>query len=235
MKRIVQLLIISFFLVSHDASAIQDRTNDISNLPLVITNSKYNNSKEPLVLFLSGDGGWYKFEQSIADSLALYGIPTIGFDTKKYFWNRRTPEETTKDVFNCLNYYGKTWKRDHYLLIGYSLGAEILPFIISRFPSQIRSGISMYVLLSPSEKTDFVIHISDMMGIKNKSDIYDVAKEILKLPDVPSLIIFGSEEKPRMPALLSGTDVKFALVPGDHHYKFDSPLIIRKMKENRAF
>ncbi len=98
--------------------------DEVKNLPIVITNSKVEDRNAPIALLISGDGGWYGFEQSIADNLAKRGIPTVGLDSKKYFWNRKPPQETSSDVAKALNYYGKIWGREKFVLIGYSLGAR---------------------------------------------------------------------------------------------------------------
>ena len=61
---------------------------DKVNIPVVLTNAKTQNTDAPIALLISGDGGWYAFEQLIADHLAKLGIPTIGLDSKKYFWKQ---------------------------------------------------------------------------------------------------------------------------------------------------
>ena len=171
----------------------------------------------------------------IADNLAKQGIPTIGLDSKKYFWNRRTPEETASDIAKALNFYGKEWGREKFVLIGYSLGAEIVPFIVNRLPEEIKSKIESAVLLSPATTTDFEIHISNMLGMGNRQNTYNTIDEIIKMQSVPTLLIFGDGEKTEIPELLSGTSVTIRKIPGDHHYKFNLPLIMQTMKENKAF
>jgi type IV secretory pathway VirJ component len=212
-----------------------ENVDQLKNLPLTITKAKFQNSDAPVALVISGDGGWYGFEQSIADNLANNGIPTIGLDSKKYFWNRVSPEKTAGDMANALNYYGKEWGRERLLLVGYSLGAEIVPFIVTRFSEEMRSKISSTVLLSPETNTDFEIHISNMLGMGNRGNSYKVIDEIIKMQKVPTLIIFGKDEKTGVPELLTGTTVKVCKIPGDHHYKFNSSLIIQTMKDNKAF
>jgi type IV secretory pathway VirJ component len=212
----------------------QINTNSGKDLPLVITKTKMQNLEAPLALLISGDGGWYGFEQSIADALAKLGIPTIGLDSRKYFWNRRTPEETAADISKSLLYYSKEWGKERFLLIGYSLGSEIVPFIVTRLSEQINSRVSA-VLLSPETDTDFEIHISNMLGMGNRQNTYNVTEEIIKMQSVPTLIIYGDGEKPKIPGLLKGTSVKINFIPGDHHYKFNVPLIIQTMKDNKAF
>jgi type IV secretory pathway VirJ component len=209
--------------------------DQVRNLPIVITNTKFQNKDAPVAMIISGDGGWYSFEQSIADNLANHGIPTIGLDSKKYFWKRKSPEETAGNMVKALDYYGKKWGKERFLLIGYSLGAEIVPFIVTRMPSEMSSKITTAALLSPETNTDFEIHISNMMGIGNRRNTFNVIDEIMKMKVVPILIIFGEGEKSEIPGLLKGTDVKIKKIPGDHHYKFNTPLIIQTLKDNKAF
>ena len=205
------------------------------NIPLVITKARVQNNEAPVALIISGDGGWYGFEQSIADGLANQGIPTIGLDSKKYFWNRSSPEQTASDIASALNYYGKEWGLDRYLLIGYSLGAEIVPFVVTRLPGEMKSRISSAVLLSPEPDTDFEIHISNMLGIGNINNSYKVMDEIIKMLPVPTIIILGEDEKTNVPELLAGTTVKIRRIPGGHHYNRDAELILKIMKDNQAF
>ncbi len=206
----------------------------VKDLPVVITHSKTPDKQAPVALLISGDGGWYGFEQLIADNLAKLGIPTIGLDSKKYFWNRRTPEETASDIAKALSFYGNEWGREKFVLIGYSLGAEIVPFIVNRLPEEIKSKVESAVLLSPATTTDFEIHISNMLGMGNRQNTYNTIDEINKM-SVPTLIIFGDGEKTEIPELLSKTPVIIRKIPGDHHYKFNLSLIMQTMRDNKAF
>jgi type IV secretory pathway VirJ component len=216
----------------------QPVTDNVSNpkkLPVVITNALEQNREAPVALLISGDGGWYGFEQQIADNLAKHEIPTVGLDSKKYFWNRRTPDETARDIGNELNYYLKEWGRDKLVLVGYSLGAEIVPFIVNRLSEDVKSKVISVVLLSPDVTTDFEIHISNMLGMGNRQNTYDVAEEIKKIEGVNTILIFGEGEKSKVPELLKGASVKISFIPGDHHYKFNLPLIMQTMVNNKAF
>jgi len=209
--------------------------DEVKNLPVIITNSKIQDKKAPLALLISGDGGWYGFEQQIADNLGINGIPTIGLDSKKYFWKRRTPEETAIDIAKALNFYSKEWGREKFVLIGYSLGAEIVPFIVNRLTPELKSRVQSAVLLSPATTTDFEIHISNMLGMGNRNNTYNTINEIINMQSIPTLIIFGDGEKTQIPELLNGKAVMIRKIPGDHHYKFNLPLIMQTMKESKAF
>lgn len=229
--KIISLLILVFS-ISINASTDPADSVKISNLPLVITTAGNQNLNAPLVLLISGDGGWYHFEQSIANNLAKKGIPTIGLNARKYFWSRRTPGETAEDMSVVLNFYSKEWHREKIVIIGYSLGAEIVPFIVNRLSESIKRKIESTVLLSPDISTDFEIHLSNMVGIGSKQNTYNTIKEIIKMRDVPTLLIFGEDEKSRVPGLLSGTSMKIRTIPGDHHYKSNLPLVMQTINEN---
>jgi type IV secretory pathway VirJ component len=230
-KEAYKRLIGKFEEVQPEVSSIEQ----LKNIPVVITTTKIEKPDAPVALLISGDGGWYAFEQSIANNLSKQGIPTIGLDSKKYFWNRKTPEETTADIAKALTYFSKIWGREKYILIGYSLGAEIVPFIVNRMTEEMKSGIRSAVLLSPETTTDFEIHISNMLGMGNRQNKYNVMDEIIKMQSVPTLIILGDGEKSPVPGLLSNTSVRVRIIPGDHHYKFNLPLIMQTMKDSKAF
>jgi len=115
------------------------------------------------------------------------------------------------------------------------LGAEIVPFIVNRLPSGIRNEVISSVLLSPESSTDFEIHFTNMLGIGNRKNTYNVVEEIKRMHPVRTLIIYGSGEKSEMPALLSGSGAIIKEIPGDHHYKYNLPLIVDTMKENEIF
>lgn len=211
------------------------RVQKFSSIPYNITNAKTQITDGAVALILSGDGGWFSFEQAIADKLGANGVPTIGIDTRKYFWNRKTPEKTASDVAELLNYYGRVWDKKKFVLIGYSQGAEIVPFIITLLPQQIKSGVMSAVLLSPAETTDFEVHISNMLDLGNKQNTYNVIEEIKKLEKINTICIYGQNEKSPMPGLLKSSSAKFVFIPGDHHYHGNSTLIVKVMKDNNAF
>ncbi len=89
--------------------------------------------------------------------------------------------------------------------------------------------------MSPATTTDFEIHISNMLGMGNKQNTYNTIDEIIKMQNIPTLIIFGDGEKTEFPVLLKETPVIIRKIPGDHHYKFNLALIMKTMKDNNAF
>jgi type IV secretory pathway VirJ component len=206
-----------------------------THIPYNITKEKTQVINAPIVLLLSGDGGWFSFEQAIADKLGAYGISTIGIDSRKYFWSRKTPENTASDMAEILRYYGKEWGKTRFILMGYSLGAEIVPFLMTLFPENLKSNVLSVVMLSPAKTTDFEIHLSNMLDLGNRQNTYNVIEEIKKIQYINTICIYGDSEKSPIPELFKGTSIKFVFIPGDHHYHGNSTLIVKVMKENNAF
>jgi hypothetical protein len=74
-----------------------------------------------------------------------------------------------------------------------------------------------------------------MLGMGNRNNTYNTINEIANMQGIPSLIIFGEGEKTQIPEMLAGKAVLIRKIPGDHHYKFNLPLIMKTMRENNAF
>jgi len=218
-----------------ESQAQNDQLPMIDNIPCIITREKAPADSDIIAVFLSGDGGWYGFEQSISNRLANKGISVLGIDTRKYFWNRRTPEKTASDFTDLLTYYGKVWNKSRFMLIGYSQGAELVPFILSRLPEELKSRVVSTIMLSPDINTDFQVHISNMLGLGNRQNTYNVISEISGIQTTRQIIFFGENEKTEVPELLKSKPVEIIRIPGDHHYKSDTGLIVQKMEERKAF
>lgn len=88
----------------------------------------------------------------------------------------------------------KKRKNQDLILVGYSFGADIIPFIANRLPDALRKNLLSVFLLSPSTSTDFEIHWLDMPG-GSKGRGRDVVEKINKMGQQKTISIFGSEEK----------------------------------------
>src|SRR5437868_5638789 len=107
---------------------------------------------------VSGDGGWRKIDASLADRLRQRGIPTVGLDSAAYYRTRRTPEESAAALEAILREYSAKWQRPKAIVIGFSRGADVLPFMINRLPADVRSTISAIAILGPEPLIDFRFH-----------------------------------------------------------------------------
>lgn len=190
------------------------------NLPLYCTEAP-EDANTPMVLFLSGDGGWTGFDQQICNQLAMKHLPVVGLNCQSYFWKKKTPEQVANDLTPVIRYYLQTWNKSKLLLSGYSFGANVLPFIKNRLPDDLKNRIDKMVLLSPDPSGDFEIHIAAMMG--KGGGPYDVAAEIRNLQRIHVLCVSGDKEENEIQNALAGVShVHFEKIPGSHHYNNDA-------------
>ena len=117
-----------------------------------------------MAIIISGDGGWAGIDRDIAGALSRKGLDVVGLNSLQYFWTRRTPEETSRDLERILRHYLTQWKKEHVVLIGYSFGADVLPFMVSRLSPSMLDRVSLIVLMGLDEKIDFEFHLTDWIS-----------------------------------------------------------------------
>ena len=193
------------------------QVNPSSDLPLHVLETSVQ-SALPVFVFISGDGGWNTFNESLCNYLTQHGIPVVALDSQKYFWKNKTPDKTVIDIKIVIETYLKLWKRDKFVLAGYSFGANIVPFLANRLPQNIKNSLALLILISPDKTGDFEIHLSDMLNLGLSKGKYDVVREIL-LGDLKKyIVIFGSDESLRTHEAFQQTGVKVEILQGNHHF-----------------
>jgi type IV secretory pathway VirJ component len=147
-----------------------------------------------LAILLSGDGGWASLDRSIARSFAQRGIPVLGIDSLRYFWSGRTPDQVASDVAALMAHYLMQWRRTRVDLVGYSFGADVLPFVVNRLPAAMAARVSTITLVEPSQTATFEIHLSDWLpGITTAGA--PLAPELARLALAPLCIHGGGGER----------------------------------------
>ncbi|HEY9004895.1 MAG TPA: AcvB/VirJ family lysyl-phosphatidylglycerol hydrolase [Ohtaekwangia sp.] len=171
---------------------------------------------EPVIIAISGDGGWKGFINNLGGDFAAHGVPVAGVDALRYFWTARTPEQSAKDIEALMRYYMQHWHRDSCILLGYSFGADVMPFVVNRLPEDLRSKLRMVVLLSPDDYADFEFHFASWFD-HTSSQEHPVMPEIEKMT-AETLVIYGKDEAKKPATALHSKTLSVALVNGDHHY-----------------
>lgn len=172
----------------------------------------------PLCLMISGDGGWTGFDQSLAQELGTAGIPVCGLNALKYFWDKKDPASVAADISAIARYYLIKTGRKSLILLGYSFGADVLPFVYNKLPVELMKITHLLTLLSPSPVADFEIHYTDMLGVSNTGDKYDVFHEIRTIQKAKILCIYGSDEESDMFHPYLQKNVSVTIMSGGHHY-----------------
>jgi type IV secretory pathway VirJ component len=187
-----------------------------ANLPLIEIPSTKGTS-DTLVVFVSGDGGWAKIDKSISRILAENGMPVIGLNALQYFWTKRTPDAAARDLQSIVEKYLTTWKKERVLFVGYSRGADVLPFMINRLPAELRSKTRLIALLGPSPKVEFEFHIGDWMRSSSQNG-FAVKPEVDRLSSHNIVCLFGEDDKDSLCPAVSGPRIQKVMLRGAHHF-----------------
>jgi type IV secretory pathway VirJ component len=139
------------------------RPAEIDDLPVTEV-SATNDTGQAFALLLTGDGGWAGLDQELAARLAQEGVPTVGLNSLKYFWTQRPPAQAANDVARVIRHYLAAWNKTRVLLVGYSFGADALPFIVNRLPVDLKQAIQSVSLLGISANASFEIRVADWIG-----------------------------------------------------------------------
>ena len=173
------------------ARDVGDSTN-VRDLPLVEVPATIDG--HTLAILLSGDGGWASIDRQIADELALHGVSVIGFNLKEYLGRERTPDETAVAVGRAIRAYRLRWHRDSVVILGFSRGANIAPFVVNRLANDLRATVTLIALVSPARAANFKWHWQDVFrDIKRPSDI-PVRPELDRVKAVRVICIFGVDD-----------------------------------------
>jgi type IV secretory pathway VirJ component len=176
---------------------------------------------EGFAIFLTGDGGWAALDREVATRLAAADLPTIGWDSRAYYWTRRTPEEAAADLSRLIRRFRDEWKRPQVVIIGYSRGADVLPFLVNRLPAGDMAAVRLVVLLGPGRNIDFEFHLSDFVHDPDPKTALAVPPEIVRLRGRPLLVIYGDKDESSCAPELPADVGRLEKVPGDHHFARD--------------
>jgi type IV secretory pathway VirJ component len=213
MKGVLFLLLLSL-----NGPGVQD-----TGLPILAY--KGSNSNSPLLFYISGDGGLdNSFSSAFMKQFHSQGYAILGMDAHSYFWSKKTPQQAARDVSLVLTRYLREWKSKNFVLIGYSFGADVTPFIQRRLSHSLLPLTKHVILMSPSTKTDFEIHILNMIGL-GKGRGMSVPDEINKLT-APTTMIFGTHEDSFPIDSIRAGNVKAITLPGGHHYHRDIKALV---------
>jgi type IV secretory pathway VirJ component len=187
---------------------------EISDLP--VTEVHAGGAAEEFALLLTGDGGWAGLDEELAARLAAGGVPTVGLNSLKYFWSERTPEDTARDVARVLRHYLAAWDRQRVLLIGYSFGADVLPFVVNRLPPELRASIASVSLLGIDAHASFEIRVAEWLGSAGNGPA--TLPELAALAPLPVLCIYGAGESDSVCPQLTGQNVTREEIGKGHHF-----------------
>lgn len=181
---------------------------------------------QALAVLLSGDGPAAGLANRLADDLRAAGVPAVVWHSASYYWTPRTPEEAARDLDLVIRHYGSLWNRDRVVLVGYSMGADVAPFLLNRLPTGTRERVRAVALLAMAHDAVFEFHVQQWWTSPS-APTFAVRPELEKVRGTRVLCIHGrGDEKGACPeAATSGATV--VELQGGHHFRGDYPRLSR--------
>lgn len=201
-----------------------------NTLPLVIGDAIQ--TQKPMILYVSGDGGWNSFDKKMAFEFKMVDMPYVALNSFKYFWKSKTPDQFAIDMIPVLREYAKKWDKNEIIFIGYSFGADVMPFLISRLPIDLKKKVKLIALITPGKTSDFTIHLNDMLLIDGTYK-YKVPEEIEKIHDKKIICFFGQNEDAIFPYNWRQDNVKTVIVKGGHSFYDSEPVMKAILAESK--
>jgi type IV secretory pathway VirJ component len=188
----------------------------LTDLPIIEVTSAGDG--DAFAVLLTGDGGWAGLDKSVAASLAKRGVPVAGLDSLRYFWTARTPDGVAADLDRIVRYYASMWHKKRVLLIGYSQGADVLPFAANRLRADTRAMIAGTVLLGPGEKASFEFHARRLFGGGDDEDDLPILPEALRLDGKTTRCLYGSDDGDALCPSIPAEHARPEELSGGHHF-----------------
>ena len=203
-------------MLGRDANAQASSLPSIADLPVIEVPARGVNNY--FAVLVSGDGGWARIDKRLAEALAANGVTVVGFDSLKYFWIARTAQIFADDLDRVLRHFAGKYAKSRILLIGFSHGADVLPFALNRLPVSSRALVAQTVLLGLAETTSFQFKLSGLLGKTDRG--VSTLPEVSKLRAAETLCLYGLDDDSVCPRI-SPSNATIESLPGDHHFAGD--------------
>jgi type IV secretory pathway VirJ component len=180
-------------------------------------------------IIMSGDGGWAGLDQDVAGALSAQGIPVVGLDSLRYYWTARTPGGLAADTDRMIRYYLAHFGKQRVLLIGYSQGADVLPFAVNRLSPDTRARVALTAVMGMSEHALFEFHVTSWVSDDNSGPA--TLPEINRIAGIPVLCIYGADETDSLCPRLDAKKFSVVKLKGGHHFDGDYAALAQRILE----
>lgn len=205
-------------IAANEPRHIQAPPHSLAELPIIEVQPRGASVafEDTFAVLFSGDGGWAGIDRDVAAVLAERGIPVAGWDSLRYFWTARTPSGVSGDLDRILQYYAQHWHRNKALVIGYSQGADVLPFAVNRLPPRSKALVLRTALIGIGETAAFEFHVTNWFG--SGSGELPIAPEMAMMSAKNTLCLYGEGDEDSICPKVAAAHVTSIKLPGGHHF-----------------
>jgi type IV secretory pathway VirJ component len=190
--------------------------SDLDDLPLRVIPAAFGQDSPWFAVFLSGDGGWARLDRGVASELARRGIAVVGWDSLRYFWTARDPQGSSEDLDRVMRHYANLWGKSHVLLIGYSQGADTMPFMANRLAPASKDQVGLTALLGISDNALFEFHL--MTWVRDPGNGLATAAELARWSGAPYVCLYGEHDRNAACEQVTGAGGEVVKMAGGHHF-----------------
>ena len=167
---------------------------DVKGLPINWTAPKGMPSRY-VALMLTGDGGFADLFTKVADELAAQGIGVVGFNSRSWLSPKKTPDESAVALSRVMRAAMEKYHADSLVIVGYSRGADMAPFVVARLPEALRKVLGGVAMIGLGQMASFEYHFSDLFRDTVRPEDIPIGTELEKLRGVNMACVYGSDEK----------------------------------------
>ena len=176
------------------------------------------------VIFFSGDWGWRPLQQEMASRLAREGRAVIGIDSTAYFGRKLEPIDWTRDLKTLRTFANEKAglpAESPVLLIGFTYGGELIPFMLNRGGA---AGFAGALLIGPDHEGQVIYRASVQLRLPSPADeTFNVGEELRRMKPMPMVLMEGAldtlSEARSLLESLSGPRRYVPVVGADRQFK----------------
>jgi type IV secretory pathway VirJ component len=169
-----------------------------------------------IVVVITGETGKTEFESALGRELADSGNGVLILDAKAYLSTAKTPSRAASEVEESLRRYAKVWNRPRIVLVGYSRGADIAPFIANRLSADLKPMVDGVVLLAPAGRASFELTLREAVTKRPRTTDLPVMPELERLRGTKLLCAYGRQETAAFCSRVDSTLMRVVVRGGGH-------------------
>ncbi len=134
------------------------RARPVADLPARVHPAQADGGRA-IAIQLTSDSGGGRIDRQVTALLGRSGIPVTRLNSLRYFWSEKAPERLGADLAALIAAAAPPGTSARVLVIGYSMGADALPFAVNRLPDAVRARIALLLVLNPAVDAVFEFHV----------------------------------------------------------------------------
>jgi type IV secretory pathway VirJ component len=186
-------------------------------------------STRPLVLLISGEGGWREFDAVLAGWLSEAGYWVGGVNIKPYFEDAQDDRKALSADFrayaDALAGAAGAGREGGVVFVGFSFGADLAPWIAGAGGWEKR--LLGLVMIAPDETGSLEYRLREMLHFSPTHHIFSVRDALDSAAAFPVLFLHGGADKvsaaPELAKRPGGVKKLVAVPDANHHFRGHEP------------